>query len=339
MKTGIGRISALAFFMTVLVISTAFSEKTLQKSFPVGPGGALKIHGERCHIFLEGSSRSDIYLQAECGKDIENHYELSFEQGEESLEVIIKAIYKREDKSFLFGLFKSTSQRFDLKPPEYLRLTFSVPQDFNPQIKDSRGSIEIRSISGRVEVNNSRGKITCEGIAGPVTAHNSRGGIALTQVEGTVEAKNSRGSIDMTNVSGDSRLVNSRGSIELKNFNGMLEASNSRGNIKIAGLEGGIKATNSRGHIEVKFCTPPTVDCQLSASRGDIELYLPPEKGAEISAEAHRGKIASDIPLLLVGEVGEGKLEGRIAGGGGPRIKLITSRGNIRIKTTSDNTI
>lgn len=335
MRTNACRVSSLVFLMTILVFSSAFSAKTLQKSFPVGPGGTLNFSGARCHITLEGSSRSDVLLRAECEKDIEDYYKVSFEQSEESVEIRVEALKERETKTRFFGLFKSTREYFGLKPSEYLTFTISVPHDFNPYIEDSRGKVEIRSISGRVETYNSRGPVTFEQITGSVTVHNSRGGITLSRIEGPFEAKNSRGPIEAVDVSGDGCLFNSRGSIEATNLTGALETSNSRSQIKVTGLEGKIKAHNSRGHIEVEFCRQPAEDCQLSASRGSIELCLPREKGADISAQAHRGKIASDVPLMVVGEVGQSRLEGRIAGGG-PRIKLTTSRGDIRIKTDKD---
>ena len=332
MKTNLAKIFTPVFIMSILSFSTAFSGKTLQKSFPVGPGGTLNFHGARCHIILEGTSRSDVSLRAECAKDIEDHYKVTFDQGEESLGISVEPLFEKEGKSRFFGLFKSTREYFGLEPSEYLTITISVPQGFNPYVKDSRGKVEIRSIDGRVEAYNSRGPITIESVSGPVTVHNSRGCIALSRIEGTVEAKNSRGPINVTDVTGDTRLVNSRGTIEVEGLSGALETSNSRGQIEVAGLEGKIKARNSRGHIEVNFCQTPTEDCELIASRGNIEIHLPAEKGADISAAADRGKIASEIPLTVVGEVSKSRLEGRIADGG-PRIELTTSRGDIRIKT------
>ena len=332
MKKSLARIFTPLFIMSVLSFSTAFSGKTLQKSFPVGPGGSLNFHGSRCHIVLEGTSRSEVSLRAECGENIEEHYKVTFDQGEGSLEIGVEPIYIKDTKSRFFGLFKSTRQYFGLKSPEYLTVTVSVPQAFNTYVKDSRGKVEIRSIDGQVEAYNSRGPITIESVSGPVTAHNSRNAITLSRIEGTVEAKNSRGPINVTDVSGDSRLVNSRGHIEAETLTGALEVRNSRENIKITGLEGKINARNSRGHIEVKFCQTPTEDCELIASRGNIEISLPGEKGANISAAADRGRIASEIPLTVVGEVSKSRLEGRIADGG-PRIELTTSRGDIRIKT------
>ena len=335
MKTTATKISSLVFVISVLVFSAAFSAETLQKSFSVGGGGTLNFSGERCHIVLEGSSRNDVQLRAECGKDIEDHYKLSFEQSGESLEIKVEALYEKETRSRFFGLFRSTSQRFGLKSDEYLTFTVSVPQDFNPCIKDSRGRVEIRSISGRVEAYNSRGPVTVEGVSGSATVHNSRGPVTLARIEGKLEVNNSRGPINVVDASGDSRLVNSRGPIELKNFNGALETCNSRGHIKVTGLEGKIKADNSRGPIEVEFCSAPAEDCRLSNSRGDIDLCLPCEMGADLSAQANRGKIASEIPLMVVGEVSKSRLEGRMADGGS-RIELTTSRGNIRIKTAKD---
>jgi len=332
MKTNFAKIFTPVFIMSVLCVSTAFSGKTLQKSFPVGPGGTLNFTGARCHIILEGSERSDVHLRAECGKNIEDHYKLSFDQGEESLEISVEPIYVKETKSRFFGLFKSTREYFGLKPSEYLTLTVSVPQDFNPCVKDSRGSMEIRSIDGRVEAYNSRGPITIEAVSGSVAAHNSRGGIALTRIKGTVEARNSRGPISVADASGDGNLVNSRGHIEVENLTGALKVCNSRENIKIAGLEGKLNATNNRGNIEVEFCRAPAEDCQLTSSRGSIELCLPSEMGADISAHTDRGKIASEVPLTVVGEVSSSRLEGRIADGGS-RIELTTYRGDIRIKT------
>lgn len=309
------------FFFLNFAATEVFCTKTIEKSFPVGPGGSLVMSVEGSSVTVEGSSRSNVHVRVESKKDIEEHYELTFEQEGNSL--IITA--ERKKKSRFFGLintFRGSSLKF----------TIAVPENFNPQIRTSGGSIRTSTISGTVDLRTSGGWITCKQIAGDLLVRTSGGSVKLDQVEGPFQAGTSGGSITAKEITGDGSLKTSGGSIEVEGCRGALEAKTSGGSISIARLEGNVSAHTSGGGITAELLTSPSGDCELKTSGGGITVSLPRESNAMISAKATGGKVYTDFPITVQEEIGSGYLESSI-GDGGPLVSLKTSSGSIRIKS------
>ena len=328
----LSRTFILTFIFTIAVsflgASSAFCGKSLRRSFAFEPGKSLTIKASRCDIQIEGSNRDGIEVYAEFEEDIEKNYKLEFEPEAGGLTIIARALEWQDSKDrnpLLAWLSWNTNW-----PGENLNLKISVPYQVCPQIENSRGRIEINSIQGDVSVDNSRADILCSNIDGPVSAHNSRAAVELTRVKGRVEVSNSRGLIRLVGVSAGGYLENSKGDIEIESATGEFEFDNTRGNIQVSGLNGAVTAQNSRGDIVLLFAGQPTGNCDISTERGNIEVRIPPDIRADLSASSHRGKICCDIPLQLVGEMGGDEIEGTLAGGG-PKLTLSCSRGEIRI--------
>jgi len=319
-----------------------FCAKTIEKSFPVGPGGSMEMTVSGSSVTVEGSSRSNVHVRVESKKDIEEYYKLSFEQ--EGNKLIITAERKKESR--FFGLI----QTFRGKG---LKFTVSVPENFNPQVRTSGGSIRTSTITGTVDIHTSGGSltckritgsvaghtsggsITCEGIAGSLSVRTSGGSIKLSGIEGPFEAKTSGGSVTAVDLTGDGSLRTSGGRINVESCRGALDTKTSGGSISIAGLKGNLTAHTSGGGISAELLSSPSGDCTLKTSGGGIDISLPRESNVTIYAKASGGKVHTDIPVTVTvqGEIGRGLLEGNI-GSGGPLVSLKTSGGGIRISET-----
>jgi len=314
---------AAVFFLSFSA-TAVFSAKTIEKRFPVGPGGSLEMDVQGSSVTVEGSSRSDVHVWVESKKDIEEHYKLSFEQHGDRL--IITAEGKKESR--LFGLVRKFSGKG-------LEFTISVPENFNPQIRTSGGSISISTISGTVDIHTSGGSLTCKQVSGPVSAHTSGGSINLNGIEGPFEAKTSGGSITASEITGDGSLKTNGGHIKVEGCRGALEARTSGGSINVTGMDGPATAQTSGGGITMEMLTSPSGDCELKTSGGGINLTMPRESNVMIYAKTAGGKVYTDIPVTVTvqGETGRGHLEGKI-GSGGPPVSLKTSAGSIRINAS-----
>ena len=332
MNKTMSRIAFCACFMTLLFQASAISSKNFHKRFLSGPGQTLTFTGERCHLCLSGAESAEIRIEGECGKDIEKHYDLSFEQSGGNLEIRVEAKQEKITRTILFGLIKVRDEAgLDLNPGQYLNLTVSVPDSTNLCITGRRGDVQVREIIGEVAVHNSRGEVVCERITGPLNVSNSRGETRLESIEGRFTVESSRGPVLVSHASPGGSISNSRGDIAVKSVTGALEACGTRGNITVSGLEGSIRAEGSRCNIAVELIRPPAQECEVNNTRGDITLSLPRESGAWIEAHASRGEVQTGLPLLVQGSVSSGNaLEGKL-GEGGPRLSLQTTRGNIRI--------
>jgi hypothetical protein len=132
-------------------------------------------------------------------------------------------------------------------------------------------------------------------------------GFAGRAVNGSVEANRLTGGILAISVNG-SIDVSSTGVVEAETVNGSIRA----------------RMGVARWDQELRFRTV----------NGRIELTLPEDAGAVVSASTVNGDITTDLPLRVEGRFGPRTLKGTIGGGGG-RLSLETVNGGIRLRTKS----
>jgi len=66
-------------------------------------------------------------------------------------------------------------------------------------------------------------------------------------------------------------------------------------------------------------------------NKGDVELTLPPNASASVSAKTRNGDIVSDYSMPSLGD-GENKVATFQIGSGGAKVTLSTENGDVRIK-------
>ena len=111
-----------------------------------------------------------------------------------------------------------------------------------------------------------------------------------------------------------------------------MDARNSGGMIEVNEARDVVLAHTSSGPINVGLGKQPQADSQLEVSGGDISVALPRGVAIDLDAKSNGGKIVSSIPVTMTvsGEPKPGVLRGKI-NGGGPRLNLRTSSGDIRL--------
>ena len=67
-------------------------------------------------------------------------------------------------------------------------------------------------------------------------------------------------------------------------------------------------------------------------SKGDVEVTLPPNASASVSARTRNGDIVSDYNLPSNEDEGDNKAASFQVGGGGARIVLSAENGDVRVK-------
>jgi hypothetical protein len=121
------------------------------------------------------------------------------------------------------------------------------------------------------------------------------------------------------------------------------------GNITAEALRSAVRATTVNGSVEIEtsgFAQANTVNgsitCRLGQSRmlgdvkfetvnGNIVLEMPGGLNAEFRGSVVNGRIDSDFPILITGQVSRRSLRGTI-GDGGPELRVSTVNGNIRLR-------
>lgn len=240
-----------------------------------------------------------------------------------------------------------------------------VREVFNGNVSadTSGGQIEIGRVVGNVEADTSGGSIHIGDVDGDVVADTSGGGIDVGRVTGNVLLDTSGGSITAGYAGGTLSADTSGGNITLQGSDGLLTADTSGGTIRVARsggpvsvatsggniylgpINGYIEAETSGGSIEAELgVVGPGQDAhiELTSSGGDIELRLPADHGATVSARIQVSRIArgdyriyTDFPLAISGQendlvIGRGDING-----GGDMVRLQTNNGDIRIVRTN----
>ena len=177
--------------------------------------------------------------------------------------------------------------------PTRVQFTVEVPRNYRVDLRTSAGGLDVRELNAAVR------------------AVTSGGSIHAQRLKGSTNLSTSGGAVDVADSTGDLQLYTSGGSIHIRNDDGRIDAHTSGGSIR-ADL-------------------PANHGINLSTSGGSIAVMLPRDTHASLDAETSGGRVTSDFPLSATEVSERNHLRGAI-GGGGARISLHTSAGDIRLE-------
>jgi|HubBroStandDraft_6_1064221.scaffolds.fasta_scaffold69266_2 hypothetical protein len=186
------------------------------------------------------------------------------------------------------------------------------------------------------DVSSSNGSLRVEDIDGNAHLATSNGSIHLGKIHGNVDAHSSNGSIEVQDVKGDVNFTTSNGGVHADNVDGAFEAQTSNGGIRAhlhdTASGRAIRASTSNGAIDLQVDALRQNDVIASTSNGPITVRMPANAAATLHASTNsNGSIRSDFDVLMhPGEISKHRIEGTI-GGGGQKIDLVTSNGNITL--------
>jgi DUF4097 and DUF4098 domain-containing protein YvlB len=206
--------------------------------------------------------------------------------------------------------------------------------------KTAGGSIEVGDANGEVIVETAGGSIKVGQAAGAIEAETAGGSIRLGPSGGDVRASTAGGSIRIAPADGAVRASTAGGSIAVDGSKGPVRASTSGGSIEVRDARAGVTAKTSGGSVTAELNVAKGADAttELETAGGDVTVYIPDNLSVTIEARIRRTKggkyaIHSDFPIPggieLTGDKARATLE---LGGGGDRIRLRTSQGDIYIK-------
>lgn len=186
--------------------------------------------------------------------------------------------------------------------------------------EDQGGNIKIGHASGAVEARTTSGSIRIDLAAGPVTAEDAGGDITIQKVEKGANVRTTSGSI---------RIGSARGRIE---------ARDAGGSIDVGDAGNAVDAETTSGAIDISFLTAPTENCRLAVSGGDINASVPAPAKLDVDARSMGGNVICELPITVSGHTQDGTLRGQL-NGGGPKLSLYSTSGDIRIKRSAASPI
>ena len=179
----------------------------------------------------------------------------------------------------------------------------------------------------------SNGGLRVESITGNSRLKTSNGSIRVWGVEGNLEATTSNASIEVGQFKGAADLQSSNGRIKADGVRGAFDArtSNSSIDATVAELEPGRPLTleSSNGSINLTMDTWKGNDIKAHTSNSSVNVRLPDKVAADLILSTSNGNITTDFEITT-SQFSKTRVVGKL-NGGGPRLDLSTSNGNVRL--------
>ncbi|MGK7297443.1 MAG: hypothetical protein ACNS61_16755, partial [Candidatus Wenzhouxiangella sp. M2_3B_020] len=114
-------------------------------------------------------------------------------------------------------------------------LSIRVPSSLALRITDGSGSIRVRNLAGKVDIEDGSGSIDITRVGGDVTLDDGSGSISIDNVDGSIRIDDGSGSITVASTGGDVRIDDDSGSITVRNTGGKVAVSDASGSITVDG--------------------------------------------------------------------------------------------------------
>jgi DUF4097 and DUF4098 domain-containing protein YvlB len=227
------------------------------------------------------------------------------------------------------------------------------------------GDMTLSGIQGNLEARSNSGDITAEGISeegsrinlssdfgnitleksncGSVQIHSNSGSVILHDVNASekIELSNDFGKLEFMNGSADILTMEANsGKIYLSGLD------TNRGKIMLESTGGTIKAVSDHGDLEIKVTDQATLDLYAKSGNivfsgllgigphslvtdfGDISMYLPKDTALTFDLETDFGKLKTEFPITLEGNVKQDHWRGTL-NDGGAELTATTNSGDI----------
>ncbi|MEO5819132.1 MAG: hypothetical protein ABIT71_01390, partial [Vicinamibacteraceae bacterium] len=195
-------------------------------------------------------------------------------------------------------------------------------------VAKATGRMRFASIAGAVSGELGPGEVDIER-AGSVAIETQRCQVRIANVAGTLEAEARRGDFRARGIGGATTLESHDIEGELEDLGGPLKLTGSGGEVRVRGARGPIDAQTERTTLKLTLDTPVAVSAVTEHDA--IELTLP-AGGILLEATATGGDIRVPDGLITVKREGDDATAKGPVRGGGPRVVLRTSRGDITVR-------
>ena len=245
----------------------------------------------------------------------------------------------------LMKLALTLPKRDDVSRRPRVQLTLRVPERLGIELRLGGGELDVTNV-GSVQVVKASGRIRLASIAGAVTGELGPGEVEIDRavsvaietrssqvriadVAGTFEVEARRGDFRARGIGGAAHLEGRDIEAELEDLAGPLRLTGSGGEVRVRDVRGPITAETER--TTLKLTPGMAVEISATTERDAIELTLPPG-GILLDAKATNGDIRTPDGLIDVQRNGDDATASGPLRGGGPRVMLRTSRGDITVR-------
>lgn len=338
-----------------------------ERPLALAPGETLVIEGRFGDISVEVSPDGSAHLTADVtawGRTSEEARErlgrvrIDAERSAEGARVFSEPLLPLEGKE---GRSYQVREKIDYR--------VRLPAGARVKAESGAGEISFDGALGGARARTAHGDVRCAGLRGDLSAQSGSGSVSVRDVEGmSVSAETSHGRIELASVkadrvmaktgsgriagegiaagrleiesaygacrlrevSGTASVVLSSGDLSAEGMSGKLEARTSFGDLWAEGTFDALSLRTDSGAVRASSRGAPAAPWSLASSHGRVELTLPAEAAFTLDARTAFGRIETDFPVAVAGEIAAGRVAGNV-GGGGPRVELKTASGDIRL--------
>jgi hypothetical protein len=159
------------------------------------------------------------------------------------------------------------------------------------------------------------------------------GAVTVGGATGDVRARSGNGDVRVGAGTRAVTAVSGNGRVSVEGASAPVTARSGNGRVEVVTSVGPVRATTGNGNILVRMAAlGEEGEMEFRSGNGSITLELPRDFRARVSASTGRGEVESDFPVQIeAGALRRGRLEG-VIGDGGPRVRLQTGNGRIRLR-------
>ncbi len=200
--------------------------------------------------------------------------------------------------------------------------SINVSVDYEVWVPEG-ASVEVRSVSGDVDVAAIGGKARIHCVSGDVDLLGAAGA-DVDLVSGDLTVKNITGDAYVKAVSGDIRMSGIKGSVGAESVSG---------DIEMTGVSDAAAVTGKSvsGNIRYEGVILPGGRYELKIHSGTIEMLIPASSSFELEADTFNGAIDSEFEIQVIGKISPREVRGTV-GKGGAAVRLKSFSGDIELK-------
>ena len=216
--------------------------------------------------------------------------------------------------------------------------------DGDVSVRTGGGSVTIKTTTGQADVSSGGGSLRLDKVGKGLTMRTGGGSVNVGEVGGGAEVQTGGGSISVGKVMQSLKLSTGGGSVDVKGASGDMSVRTGGGSVTMEDVTGTLALKTGGGDVSVELTPSGKGGSKIYSGGGNIRFSVPENAKASIEATLNikngwgnswkRYKISSDFKAekFEKNEDDESMFGSYTLNGGGDRIELETTNGNIEIR-------
>jgi hypothetical protein len=198
------------------------------------------------------------------------------------------------------------------------------------RVNNQNGKVTVSAVGGAVDLTNSFAEIRFNGIGKGLTVRGQNSQVSGDTVGENAVIETSFGGVDLRGVKGGARVTAQNSAVRLIDIGGEVLAKTTFASTTVENAAGPINVDNQNGSVAIAAKPGPCKQIVVHTTFSPIAVTVRAGVGYTVAARTTFGRIKSQADLSVNGQIGEGVVDGKIAGGG-CEMRLTGQNSNIDI--------